>query len=175
MTLLLRQVLEDPTLTRRILQEELFGVVVDRVLVPRCGGVILDMSFTPFPELAAARYRAERARVSIRPDGCIYAFPLGPERTWFHRDPSPLGQRFGYLAGPLCLWYPNDPRSLRWEWDDGLEQYVTRLYRHVFYEEYCRREGRWPVEDTPHGDPLIGGVYPIRSARMRREERRWAS
>ncbi|WP_392466829.1 hypothetical protein ACF3NS_14090 [Arsenicicoccus cauae] len=174
MTLSLQDVLEDPARTRRVLQDGLFGVVCDRALAPRCGGLVLDMSFAPMPELAAAGYHTERARVSVRPDGPIYAFPLGPERAWRHRYPSPLGQQLGHLAGPLCLWYPQDPRSLRWEWDDGLEQYVTRVYRHVFYEEYYRREGHWPVEDAPHGDPLTG-AHPIRSSFMRREVHRWAS
>lgn len=174
MTLSLSDVLEDPARARRVLQDEFFGVGVDRVLEPRYGGVVLDMSFTPLPELAIAGYESERGRVSIRPDGRIYSFPLGPERTWHHRYPSPLGDRFGHLAGELCLWYPKDPRSLRWEWDDGLEQYVTRVLRHLFYEEYYRREADWPVEDAPHDDPVTG-AHPICSAFMRKEERRWAS
>lgn len=174
MVLSLNEVLEDPGRASQVLQDQLFGVVVDRTLKPRCGGVVIDMSFTPLPELAAAAHSSERARVSIRPNSSIYSFPLGLERTWHHRYPSPLGIEFGYFAAHLCLWYPRDPRSLRWEWDDGLEQYVTRVYRHVFYEEYYRREERWPVEDAPHDDPVIG-AHPIRSAFMRKEERRWAS
>ncbi|WP_162605640.1 hypothetical protein [Jiangella ureilytica] len=166
--------LEDPTRTRRVLQHELYGIAVDRVLEPRSGGVVLDMTCVPLPELAVARYNSERARVSIRPDGAIYSFPLGPDRTWHHRYPSPLGKQFGHLGGELCLWYPKDPRWLRWEWDDGVEQYVTRVYRHVFYEEYYRREGHWPVEDAPHDDP-VAGEHPIRSAFMCKEEHRWAS
>ncbi|MGW5016048.1 hypothetical protein ACWEOR_28850 [Micromonospora chalcea] len=174
MTLSLSDVLGDPAHTRQVLQDELFGVVVNRVLEPRCGGVILDMSLTPLPELAFAGYESEGGRVSIRPDGRIYSFPLGPERTWHHRYPSPLGKQFGHVAGQLCLWYPKDPRSLRWEWDDGLEQYVTRVYRHLFYEEYYRRERHWPVEDAPHDDPVTG-AHPICSAFMRKKERRWAA
>jgi hypothetical protein len=173
-TLAHNDVLENPARVRRVLQDELFGVAVDRVLEPRFGGVVLDMSFTPLPELAVAGYEGERGRVSIRPNGPIYAFPLGPDRTWHHRYPSPLGAQFGHLAGQLCLWYPKDPRHLRWEWGDGLEQYVSRVYRHLFYEEYYRREDQWPVEDVPHGDPVTG-AHPICSAFMREEERRWAS
>lgn len=174
MILSLNDVLENPARACQVLQDELFGVVVDRALEPRSGGVVVDMSFTPLPELAATGYNRERSRVSIRPDGAIYAFPLGPHRTWYHRYPSPLGEQFGHLAGELCLWYPKDPRWLRWEWDDGLEQYVTRVYRHLFYEEYFRREGQWPVEDAPHDDPVTG-THPVRSAFMRKEEGRWAS
>lgn len=173
MVLSLNGVLEVTARVGRVLQDELFGVTVDRVLEPRSGGVVFDMSFTPLPELAAADYGEERGRVSIRPCGDIYAFPLGPDRTWRHCKPSKLGARFGHLAGELCLWYPNDPRSLQWAWDDGLDQYVTRVYRHLFYEEYYRREGKWPVEDAPHADPA-NGAHPIRSAFMRKEVGRWA-
>jgi hypothetical protein len=174
MTVTLSDVLENPRRARWVLQEQLFGVAVDRVLEPRHGGVVLDMSFTPIPELDVAGYPGERARVSVRPDGRIHSLPLGPERDWHHRYPSPLGEQFGHLAGQLCLWYPKDPRSLRWGWNDGLEQYVTRVYRHLFYEEYYRREGHWPVEDAPHDDP-VAGAHPICSAFMRKEESRWAS
>lgn len=172
MMLALKDVLDEPARARRVIQNELFGIAVDRVLEARRGGVALDMTCTPLPELAG--YQDERARVAIWPDGAIYSFPLGPARTWHHRYPSPLGAEFGYLAGQLCLWYPKDPRYLRWEWDDGLEQYVTRVYRHLFYEEYCRRESHWPVEDAPHDDPVTG-AHPISSAFMRNEEGRWAS
>lgn len=160
---------------RQVLQDELFGVTVDRLFQPRSGGMVIDLTFAPLPELAASGYGAERGRVSVRPDGAIYAYPLGStSRTWHHRNPSPLGPALGTFAGALCLWYPNDPRSLRWDWDDGLEQYVTRLHRHLVFEEYHRREGRWPVEDAPHGDPVTG-AHPIRSAFMRKERRRWES
>lgn len=174
MTLALREVLEDPARVCPVLQDDLFGVIVDRVVQPRCGGLVLDMSFAPLPELEVVGYDDERGRVTIQPDGRIYSFPLGRKRSWRHRYPSPLGAQFGFLAGPLCLWYPKDPRSLRWDWDDGLEQYVTRVYRHLFYEEYYRRQAHWPVEDAPHDDPTTG-VHPICSAFMREEERRWAS
>ncbi|HEY6935143.1 MAG TPA: hypothetical protein VI452_17210 [Marmoricola sp.] len=175
MVLALSDVLQDPAHACRVLEDELFGVAVDRVLVPRrYGGVVLDLSFTPLPELAIEGYGSEQCRVSVRPGGDIYAFPLGAPRTWRHRNPSPLGSRFGYLAGDLCLWYPQDSRSLRWEWGDGLEQYVTRAYRHLFYEEYARRTGEWPIEDAPHAEPNTG-AHPVRSAFMRKEERRWAS
>lgn len=174
MALALSDVLRDPARVRRVLQDELFGVTVDHLRQPRHGGLIVDLTFSPLPELAAADYGVERGRMSVRPHGDIYAFPLGPVRPWHHRNPSPLGPRFGKLAGDLCLWYLNDPRSLRWSWDDGLEQYVTRVHRHLLFEEYYRREGQWPVEDAPHAQPVTG-AHRIRSAFMRREVRRWAS
>jgi len=172
--LTLTQLLEDPTAARRVLQDQLFGVVVDRMLEPRQGGLVLDLTLHPLPELDADGYRPERCRISVRPDGAVHAFPLGPARTWLHRNPSPLGPAFGYIAAELCLWYPGDPRSLRWEWPDGFQQYVTRVHRHVFFEEYNRRSGHWPTEDAPHGD-AGASPHPIRTLTMNREARRWAS
>lgn len=170
----LSDILQFPAHLCRELENELFGVGVDRLLEVRHGGVVIDMTFAPLPEIAVAGYEPERGRVSIWPGGDIYAFPLGPERSWKHRYTSPLGGSFGHLAAELCLFYVGDPRGLRWEWDDGLDQYVTRVHRHLFYEEYNRREGHWPVEDAPHGGAQVG-AHPIRSAFMRNEVHRWAS
>ena len=174
MVLELSLVLQDPAHVGQALQDELFGVHVDRLLEPSFGGVVFDLTLAALPELAAVGYESERARISIRPDGVVYAFPFGPERRWKHRQPSPLGWRFGHLAADLCLYYHRDTQALRWTWADGLEQYVTRVHRHLFYEEFWRREGSWPVEDAPHGDPVTD-THPVRTAFMRKEERRWAS
>lgn len=170
MVISLRDVLEDPARCCRVLQDDLFGVTVQALRTPNAGGVVVDLNLTPPPEFAATGYNEERARVSVRPDGGVFAFPLGPERTWEHRYPSPLGAGFGHLAGQLCLYYPRDPRHLRWEWGDGLEQYVGLVHRHLVFEEFNRREGRWPVEDAPHGEPT-DGTHPIRSAAFRQKLR----
>ena len=66
--------------------------------------------------------------------------------------------------GELCLWYPGDPRALRWEWADGLSSYLTVVHRHLQAEEFYRRNGTWPSEDAPHGP----GPHPIRSPELRR-------
>jgi hypothetical protein len=174
MTLLLTEILEDPAHTCRVIQDTLYGVTVDQRLTPRIGGLVLDVTFAAYPELADVGYPDERARISIWPNADIYSYPLGPERSWCHRYPSPLGERFGYLAGQLCLWYPKDPRHLRWEWSDGLEQFLTRVHRHLHFEEFFRREGQWPVEDAPHDDP-VNDAHPIVSEFMRQQEHRWAS
>jgi len=170
-----KDVLEDPARMRRVLQNELFGITIDHLLEAQRGGIALDMTCTPLPELEVAGFQHERARIAIWPSGAIYSYPLGSARTWHHRYPSPLGSEFGPLAGEVWLWYPKDPRYLGWGGEGGLEQYVARVYRHLFYEEYYRREGQWPVEDAPHDDPVTGGAHPICSAFMRKEERRWAS
>lgn len=171
----LTYVLENPGVVSRVLEDALFGVLADRVLVTRDGGAVVDFTFSPLPELKASGYLNERARISIRPDGSIYAFPLGPERPWKHRQPSPLaGLAMGHFAAELCLYYPGDPIGLKWTWAHGLEQYVTRVHRHLFYEEFYRREGYWPIEDAPHHEPSAV-VHPVRTAFMQREARRWVA
>lgn len=174
MVLTLIDVLQDPKRAGQVLEHELFGLRVDRVLEPSFGGVVLDITFAALPELRVAGYEQEQGRISIRTDGTVYAFPLGLERSWGHRECSPLGARFGHLAGELCLYYRRDSRALRWTWADGLEQYVTRVHRHLFFEEFRRREGYWPVEDVPHGDP-VDGAHPVHTGFMRKEERRWTA
>jgi hypothetical protein len=171
----LSDVLEDPHHVVKVLEDELFGVCVDQLLLPRRGGVVLDITFEPLPELKAAGYVDERARMSIRTTGDVYAFPLGQPRPWKHRQPSPCaGLAMGHFAAELCLFYPRDPNSLRWDWADGLEQLVTRVHRHLFYEEHWRRGNPWPVEDAPHDDPG-DAPHPVRSRRMREEAERWVS
>jgi hypothetical protein len=174
MVITLTQLLDDLQGICASLEQQLFGVQVDRTLQQPLGSVAIDFTFAPLPEFAAHDFGAERGRISVRPHGQLLAFPLGSgERRWKHRNPSPLGPDFDQLAGDLCLWYRQDPRGLRWEWDDGFEQYVTRVHRHLFFEEYWRRTGEWPVEDAPHGDPTAG-VHPVRTRQMKKAAKQWA-
>lgn len=173
MVITLSEVLTDTARVCGQLTDSHAGVHVDKWRrADKTGAVVVDVTFDPPPELAGAGYGAERGRVSVWPDGTVLAFPLGPERRWRHRQPSPLGPAFGKLAGELCLYYPDDPRALQWAWEDGFDQYVTRVHRHLFFEEFWRRNGQWPVEEAPHGQPPVG-VHPIRTARMKDAARRW--
>jgi hypothetical protein len=172
MVITLTQLRGDLEGTCAALEQQLFGVHVDRARL-RPANAVLELTFDPLPEFAAHGFGAERARITARADGGVHTFPLGPPRRWKHRNPSPLGPVFGHLAGDLCLWYPHDPRGLRWEWDDGFEQYVTRVHRHLFFEEYWRRMDQWPVEDAPHGDPPTG-AHPVLTRQMREAAKRWA-
>lgn len=153
-----------------VIERLLYGVAVDRARRPH-NGLVFDLTFQPLQGLEA--FAPERARISVSPQAEVFAFPLGTRpRRWNHRNPSPLGYEFGDLAAELCLFYPGDPRALRWEWEDGFVAYVSRVQRHLFYEEYWRQTGSWPVEDAPHGAPK-GEVHPIVTSFMRREEQRW--
>jgi hypothetical protein len=124
--------------------------------------------------MAAEGYPTETISLCIWGDGTVYAIPhRAGDRTWMHRNNDTA--RHPELAlvrgewGSLCLWYPHDPRSLRWEWVDGLDQYVTIVHRHLQAEEYGRRHDRWPAEDAPHGF----GPHPLRTEAMLDAAERW--
>lgn len=109
----------------------------------------------------AEGYPIEEVNVVVRSSGQIHAVPKsGKGRTWKHRNGS----------ADLCLWDPLDPVTIRWSWEDGLAEYVRIVARHLIYEEYWRREGRWPVEDSPHGH-RVGDAWPVRTLEMRRAAR----
>lgn len=123
---------------------------------------VLWLTLEPWPPLAAEGFPTEQVAITITSNGAIVAVPIhGRERRWYHRNPYELGSLEN--LGALCLWYPGDPRALRWEWADGLVAYIRIVHRHLQAEEYWRRNGCWPVEDAPHG----GGHHPIRSLEMR--------
>lgn len=112
-------------------------------------------------------YPVEKVQVVVKRSGNIRAVPKsGRGRSWLHRNS---------ISGvwlDLCLWDPSDPDPIRWDWGDGLEEYVRIVSRHLIYEEYHRRHNEWPVEDSPHGTSPTGS-WQIRSPEMRKAARRW--
>lgn len=150
------------------------------------------LTLAPWAGPAAEDYPTERVAISILTTGAVAAVPVDArDRAWLHRNPHVELNRWRGLRstmfasappavreaaarqdllhsdirypGDLCLWYPNDPRSLRWEWDDGLIAYITIVHRHLQAEEFWRRTGTWPAEDAPHGY----GPHPIRTEAVR--------
>lgn len=140
---------------RTVLPDVVGAVIVD------AGPAMLrvDLRLAPPLEFATAGYPIEPVRIALDDFAdAPQAYPLRAGLTWFHRNPDPSsadGQ------GALCLWYPRDPKRLRWTWDDGLEQYVAIVHRHLIGEEWYRREGAWPWPDTPHGNPPDGRAHPV--------------
>ncbi|MDE0653590.1 MAG: hypothetical protein OXI26_08055 [bacterium] len=134
---------------------------------------IFDVRFESptLPELPD--YPAEQVRVTVRANGKVLAVPAsGDDREWLHRYPrSSIADLLALpksatvpwelIVGALCLEYPNDPDHLRWQWSDGIDAYLRVVQRHLWYEEYWRRHGSWPVEDAPHGHRPDGHPHPI--------------
>jgi hypothetical protein len=167
MALELSAVLADPARAADDLDRDgnVFGVRSAEGRSTRSGTAILEMALDPFPALAAESYPAERIRIAILRDERAFAYVLsGPERSFKHRNPAPHRS--------LCLQYDADDEALKWLPEDGLEELVTLVHKHVIFEEYNRRHGLWPGEDAPHG--LAGtGIHPVLTAQMRQLRRQW--
>ena len=129
--------------------------------------VKLELDLLPLPEAAAEDYPTERVRVVVTRERQVLVYPVsGHGRTWRHRND--VGPRM------LCLQYPGDDPALLWLWDDGLEDLLTRVRLHVLSEEAFRREGQWPGEELPHGNPQNGKVWPVASPAMRAALKQWS-
>jgi hypothetical protein len=154
----LEVVLGDPYgAARHLLEADIYGLVDVQVRLADRGCVIFWLTLAPWAPMAKRGYPTERVGICVWRNGRIVAVPHNAkDRLWYHRNVT--------LFGELCLWFPGDPRSLRWDWVDGLVRYVTIVHRHLQAEEFWRRHDRWPSEDAPHG----AGDHPIRTWEMRR-------
>jgi hypothetical protein len=143
--------------------------------------VLFGTNFKPPPELAVEHYPVEEAFVLVTRGGMPVSAPRRNERAYFHRYAKttlqvlarPITWNEVYpellsIVGGLCLWNPDDPPELRWTWPKGIGDYVRIVQRHLWYEEYWRRHGNWPVEDTPHGRRSDGNPYPIKTKELKR-------
>jgi hypothetical protein len=130
------------------------------------GSSILELTLRPVAALERVGYPKERVRIVLVPDGEVLVFPLGDRgRRFKHRNPGPISN--------LCFQYIRDEPALRWLPEDGLEDLITIVHRHLMFEEAWRRSDRWPCEDAPHGDDA-GSPHPIKTRAMREHAHRWA-
>jgi hypothetical protein len=136
----------------------LYGIHAATVAHADSEKAIVWITAEPPVEALDEGYPIERFSIVVWRSGRILAIPHNAAgRTWIHR--------FSTLLGELCIFYPRDPRQLRWEWSDGLVDYVMLVYRHLLCEEFARRnDDQWPVEDAPHGP----GPHPILTEVMQR-------
>ena len=157
---------------------DVVGGVEVTVVLHDSGATTFDVCFESpaVPELLD--YPAERVRVTVRANGKVLAIPVsGDGRRWLHRYPRasiaellalPKSATVPWelIVGALCLEYPNDPDHLRWHWSDGIDAFLRVVQRHLWYEEYWRRHGSWPVEDAPHGERPDGLPHPILTSEL---------
>jgi len=64
--------------------------------------------------------------------------------------PSDSPHRYHADGGHLCMWYPKDPASRRWCFDDGLLALIGHIQIHLIKEHLWREVGDWPGEEAPH-------------------------
>lgn len=160
----LDDVLDDPRGIAEYLVESrcIFGLIDIEVRIAVRNMVVFWLTLEPWTPMAERGYPTEHVSITVWPGGRVTAVPIAASgRGWEHRNLYLLGDL--RYVGDLCLWYPRDPRTLRWEWSDGLVSYVTIVHRHLQAEEFFRRNGTWPSEDAPHG----AGYHPIRTLAMR--------
>jgi len=158
-------VMRDPSGVRSHLLAHIWGLSACRVLWADAMTVAYGLELEPWVKLQEVGYPTERLGLLVSAMGNVFATPRGPDgREWRHRY-SPQGSLFG----ELCLWDPADPDALRWTWGDGLVSFVTIVHRHLQAEEFARRHGMWPSEDSPHGP----GPHPLRTDQMRRAVSGW--
>jgi len=174
MALSLSEVLANPALAARRLElgGELFGVRATRGWAVSSGAAIVEMTLAPLPALGADGYPVEDIRIVVLTEDHVladqraYAYAKSrPGRAFLHRNPPP--------SRSLCLFYERDDPGLKWLPTDSLEEFVNIVRRHLIYEEYNRRNHRWPIEDAPHGWADPGG-HPVLTPQMRSFQHRWA-
>jgi hypothetical protein len=140
----------------------IFGVREASVRMHDENGVVLEVVLAPWVPGAEAGFPDERVRLLVTNEQRAFVVAQDADsRQWKHRNPTDIGD--------LCLWYPQDDPALVWQWGDGLLDLLTIAHRHLQYEEFWRRTGKWPVEDAPHGP----GHHQLRSAGMRDAARQW--
>lgn len=74
-------------------------------------------------------------------------------RTPFITADGPTESKHRNGDGSLCLWYPWDDSTQRWEFEDGLANLVGLTILHLFREAWWRETGEWLGPEAPHGLP----------------------
>jgi hypothetical protein len=157
-------VFRDPTGVAEALvsSADIYGLRAMEMRIATVTLTVFWLILDPWKPMAARGYPSEEVAITVWRNGSLDAVPIRAEaRTWQHRNPRVFGSM--QHLGALCLWFPGDPRPLRWGWTDGFAAYITIVHRHLQAEEYFRREHVWPSEDAPHGR----GDHPIRTLPMR--------
>ena len=104
---------------------------------------VIELTTVPFHPMSDFGYPDETYWLVVTPTSAIAAPLPDDPRRWEHR--------YGGGLGEFCLWYPDDPPTLKWSIDEPVEELLAIVSVHVQAEEYNRRAGRWPIPDAPHG------------------------
>lgn len=105
--------------------------------------------------------------LTVHPDGIeprqvSIQFSLGaPDIPHVFVD-GPTESPHRYSDNTLCMWYPEDPRDLRWVPSHGSADLIARIAAHLIREAWWRQTGEWIGLEIPHGpfDPRNDPVDP---------------
>lgn len=176
------RIFDDPygAATALVAEGEIWGTAL-RVRAVNESQVVYLATFEPIPALAAEEFPTEIAWIVIdRAAQSMWAVPArGRNRQWKHKNPGEADPHLYEIIRPpngrirqegeLCLFYPRDPRAARWAWGNGPTEFILIAQRHLWWEEYARRNnGDWPHEDAPHGHPPDGTQHPVITEKMRK-------
>lgn len=102
----------------------------------------------------ARRRNGFALRVTLTPTG------LGPQQVTIEFDENGRDTPHAYVPGPgsphryadgsLCMWYPHDPPSQRWHWNDGGVALAGHICAHLIREAWWRQTGEWVGEEVRH-------------------------
>lgn len=94
-------------------------------------------------------YESRRVRIEFRPRR--HSVP-----TVFADGPTDSPHRYRSESDrSLCIWYPSDDASRRWEPYDGLLQLLGLVAVHLFKEAYWREHPEWLGDEAPHGEVAV--------------------
>ena len=71
------------------------------------------------------------------------------------RDPKvyvdgPTESPHRYEDDSLCIWYPWDPKEMRWEFNDGFLHLLVLIQAHLFREAWWRDTNEWLGPEVAH-------------------------
>ena len=64
---------------------------------------------------------------------------------------GPKNSPHRYGDGGLCMWFPDDPRSMRWHFSHGLLDLLDSVRAHLFREAWWREHAEWLGPEVSHG------------------------
>lgn len=121
--------------------------------------LIADLRAAGATDIAVVRAAVRRRngfalRVTLTPTG------LDPQRVTIEFGVNSPDIPYIYVSGPasphryddgsLCIWYPHDPPSRRWQWRDGGAVLAAHICAHLIREAWWRQTGEWVGEEVPH-------------------------
>ena len=79
----------------------------------------------------------------------IKLFPISSSDPKVYVD-GPTESPHRFEDDSLCIWYPWDPKEMRWEFNDGLLHLLVLIQAHLFREAWWRDTNEWLGPEVDH-------------------------